>query len=365
MVYDDERARTVPRQTQAISEALNRANARSGRALLVLPETARPDLHHHVKTANWPDLQFQCADAARIRRFYRYRPGNGLEVPGDRRGRYSGYIGKLACALLIVNRQWAWCLNNPLHADLIVGIDVLHGRAGFTFVYDHGAQIVFKDAKSHRPEQLSRDLMRDTIIRGVRSDLRRETERRAAIRSLTVHRDGRVYDSERAGIWAAVRQLISEGLLTNDVRVTIVAIPKKTSINLRLFAGPTPGEVRNPRIGSYLVLNEREGVVATTGYPFNLPGTAIPLHASIVEGDMPIEQVLQDIFCLAQLAFSAPDLPLRTPISTKLANDFLEPIAARFDMETALYEGDKGEDAVAREPARARVAEIVSGGASA
>jgi hypothetical protein len=118
-----------------------------------------------------------------------------------------------------------------------------------------------------------------------------------------------------------------------------------------MFEGYQLQALHNPTIGSAYILGAREGIVCTTGLPFQFPGTAKPLSAVIREGPLDIEWVLEDIFDLSQLVFSAPDRCARLPLTIKLADDFLEPIASDADEEEALYEAgpieeeDHGEEA--------------------
>ena len=81
-------------------------------------------------------------------------------------------------------------------------------------------------------------------------------------------------------------------------------------------------------------------VVCTTGLPFKFDGTAKPLSVIVVEGDLNMEWVLEDIFGLSQLVFSAPERCQRLPITIKIADDFLEPIASTVDEEALRYDTD-------------------------
>ena len=64
----------------------------------------------------------------------------------------------------------------------------------------------------------------------------------------------------------------------------------------------------------------------------------------IAEGPLDIQWVLEDIFALSQLVFTAPDKCIRLPLTIKLADDFLEPIAAEVDEEAARYETEGMEE---------------------
>ena len=81
----------------------------------------------------------------------------------DRAGRYRGYIDNCAIPTLLVNRRWLWALDERTHHDLHIGIDVLHGQAGLTFVYDGGRRIYFNHCRGARPERLSAQQIRTEI----------------------------------------------------------------------------------------------------------------------------------------------------------------------------------------------------------
>ncbi len=66
-------------------------------------------------------------------------------------------------------------------------------------------------------------------------------------------------------------------------------------------------------------------------------------QVSANSGDANIRKVLQDVFSLSQLAYSAPDRPCRLPLTIKLTDTFLEAIASETNLEGALY-GEDDED---------------------
>ena len=135
-----------------------------------------------------------------------------------------------------------------------------------------------------------------------------------------------------------------DGLIPEEAVVGIVDIRKTSSLRLRIVEERVEGTLVNPRIGAYYSSQStsREGFVCDTGWPFDLPGTAKPLHACMIEGNLNINWVLEDIFALSQLIFAAPDRCARLPLTIKLSDDFLEPIAAEVDEDKALY-GDEEE----------------------
>lgn len=347
-MYDDRQATSLFKQLQAIKQSLEQNGVRRGYALLVLPLRAKPQFHHHIKAQLWPDLQVQCARADKLQGFYeRFGDRGGYRVARDRMGKFNSYLRNCALAMLVVNRKWPWSLAAPLHYEVHVGIDVLNHVAGVTFVYDQGQQIEFHDYKSKQAERLTSTQIREILAPRLREGLAGRDPR---ARSLIIHRDGQTFPSERFGIRAAVRDLQQEGLLPLDVVVGIVDIRKTTGVPPRLVEGKHLEAAENPTLGSYRVHGPREGIVCTTGWPFRFPGTARPLTVVVVQGDLNIEWVLEDVFALSQPVFTAPDRGERLPLTIKLADDLLEPIAAASDDDAARYDDSEESEEDADEP---------------
>jgi len=127
-----------------------------------------------------------------------------------------------------------------------------------------------------------------------------------------------------------------------DTLVGVVEIHKQSAYPLRMAEGTGLDSLDNPRVGGWFRINEKEGIVCNTGVPFLTQGTTKPLHVRIADGNLEIEKVLQDVFALSNLTWSAPDKCQRLPITTKLGDTFLRPIASPADMEKALYGEEEG-----------------------
>jgi hypothetical protein len=335
ILYDDRGATTLYQQVQAIRNAVAGNTVQHGYVLLVLPERAKPDLHNYIKRTLWPDLQLQCAMAAKIRSYYQSVDGNSTFRPAeDCIGRLTSYVRNCALGMLVVNRKWPWTLAMPLHYDVYIGIDVLNRLAGLTFAYDHAQHIVLEHQPTQQQERLSARQVRRTVADRLRQDLPALGLRP---RSIVVHRDGRSFASELNGLRAAISELVADDLLPSDVLVGAVDIRKTSADHLRLVEGRALTSAQNPTVGSWLALDPHAGIVCTTGSPFRFPGTSRPLSAVIVTGNLRIGWVLEDVFSLAQLGFTAPDKCVRLPLTIKLADDFLEPIAGDADDEEARY----------------------------
>jgi len=342
IIYDDRQAASLYRQVEAIKRALGENGITRGYVLLVLPEHAKPDLHNYVKRAFWPDLQFQCAMAGKLASHYEPAGNAGSFRPrSDRAGKLASYVRNCAFGMLVLNRKWLWSLATPLHYDVYIGIDVLNSMAGLTFVYDCGKRIYFRNYPSKQKERLTTAQLRSILVKHLREDI-------AALhlqpRSVVIHRDGRSFSSELHGLHLAVQELQREGVLARDLTVGVVDIRKSTADHVRLVEGERLDRAQNCLVGSYYLLDHNEGVVCTTGRPFRFSGTAKPLAAVIVEGALTLSWILEDIFALSQFVFTAPDKCARLPVTVKLADDFLEPIASQADEEEALYDTEFSEE---------------------
>lgn len=334
VLYDSTGARSLHQQLEAIEKGLRDGNLRHGYALLVLPVGAHPDLHHQLKRRQWPNLQIQCANAAKLSGYYELSP-SGCRVRPGIDNKLNSYVRNVALGVLSANRKWPWGLATALHYDVYVGIDVLNRIAGITCVCDNAARIFFRDYPCSQPERLTAPQMSTMVV-----DALGDVVPKLGLhpRSVVVQRDGRSFASERRGLHAAIRTLMSRGVLPIDVSVGIVEVHKSSADHLRLAEGPSPEQLSNPTVGSYHVLGPRSGIVSTTGSPFQFPGTADPLAIEIAEGDLKIEHVLEDAYALSTLIFSAPDKCGRLPVTIRLADDLLEPIAAADpDDDLALY----------------------------
>jgi len=342
--YDDRHTRTLVKQVQAILGAVAENEIDHGYALLILPSQAESDLHNHIKKELWPDIQCQCASADSIRGFYQ-KSGESWAVNEQSSRRYSSYLLHLALGVLVVNRKWIFALNEPLNYDVYIGIDVLNHMAGFTYVYLGGSKTYFRSSRTQQNEKLSTKHLRKTLREDLERDLR---TLRITPKSIVIHRDGRSYQTEIKGLSEAIRSLKADGVIGPDTVVGIVEIHKHSAYPLRMAEGTNLDSLQNPIVGSWFRLNDKEGIVCNTGAPFLTQGTAKPLHVKIAEGQLEIEKILGDVFALSNLTWSAPDKCQRLPITIKVGDTFLSPIASPADVERALYgeeeEGEQSEE---------------------
>lgn len=262
-----------------------------------------------------------------------------------RKGIYKGYVKNVVLnKILLLNGYWPFVLKHPLNADLTIGIDVKNNMAGFTLIYKSGAEIRFFSSRSDQKEQLSKAHIRSKIEEILKAE--QEILAGKNVKDIVIQRQGMLFPLEKEGILDALKKASEENLISKDYRCTFVDVRKTSGIPFRLFEnvshlGAQQETIRNPAIGTYAVLSDYDGFICNTGYPFWRKGTTRPLHALKIEGEMPMESVLQDIFYLSNLTWTKIDDCARDPITVKLTDIRLREIAGEYDQDELQF-GEEG-----------------------
>lgn len=262
----------------------------------------------------------------------------GWRLVSDRkqRGKFKGYIRNVVLnKILITNNIWPFVLRTPLNADLTIGIDVKNNTVGFTLIYKSGAEIRFVSSDSDQKEQLGRKHMSTKVYEILKEELKLLSKN---IRKIVVHRQGKLFSPEKIGIIQALNRLEKEELLIKGYQCTFVEIRTTSRIPFRLFEITTPPGrqkemVYNPTIGMYFPISENDAFICTTGYPYRFKGTAIPLHVVKVEGEMSLQQILEDVFYMSNLTWTKIDDCSRLPLSIKMNDIRLREIAGEYDRD--------------------------------
>ena len=268
-------------------------------------------------------------------------------VRSDRRGRFDGYLRNVALnKVLLTNERWPFVLATPLHADVIVGIDVKHHTAGFTVIGKHGSTVRTISRKSRQKEMLLADQVSTYLIELLRAEAKYES-----IRSVVLHRDGRLWTSEREGARRAIERLKTERVLPTDATLTALEVSKTSPVSIRLFdvtaAQGWLQSVENPEVGTYHLAGAEDAYVCATGRAFRRPGTVNPLHVRFVEGPLPFLDCLSDLYALTTLAWTRPEDCTRDPITTKLNDRRLGEDAGEYDSDALGFVAGSGEEDVA------------------
>jgi argonaute-like protein implicated in RNA metabolism and viral defense len=239
--------------------------------------------------------------------------------------RLNGYLRNVSInKILLLNQKWPFVLATPLHADLVIGIDVKGNMAGFIATNKKGNLIVPFHKKSRQKERLLASQCRDYFYQIVEKMRAQSIE---PVKHIVIHRDGRIFETEIEGLKLGLEKLKESGYVDPDAALTFVEIPQTSPAALRLFdishTDSQHPDIQNAQFGNYYVLNTKEGFVCTTGRAFRHKGTAKPLHVIKREGPLPIEKCLEDVFFLCCLAWTRPEDCSRDPITTKLNDRWL------------------------------------------
>lgn len=264
-------------------------------------------------------------------------------VKVSERGRLSGYLRNVALnKILLTNGKWPFILDSPLHADVVIGIDVKNNTAAFTLIANGGKIIRLSMSSSRQKEQLLKAQVEKYILEIFHKDASYFSERP---RQIAIHRDGHVWPSEIEGLKEACQQLSKEELIDPDWRLSVVEIVKSAKAPLRLFEvkrsenGQKP-YVQNPLVGTWAQTGPSEGFVCTTGRPFRISGTAHPLRVKRASGSMSIKRCLSDVFSLSCLTWTRPEGATRLPLSLILCNRSLFDEASNYDRDAIDFAND-------------------------
>jgi argonaute-like protein implicated in RNA metabolism and viral defense len=264
---------------------------------------------------------------------FRRRDGKpGYRLRDDKKGKLRGYLRGVAInKVLLANSRWPFVLATRLYTDVTIGLDVKHNTAGLMVVGANGGDVRWVPKTSKQKEQLLDDQMMSYLVDVLRAESR---DRATPIRSIVVHRDGRLWPSEIRGAQAAVDVLKHDGTLHADAEITMIEISKTSPAHLRLFETiPNDGRlsVVNPQVGTYMLLGPDDAYLCSTGRPFLRHGTSLPLHIRRVCGSLPLDQCVEDYYYLTTLTWTKPDDCVRDAITTRLNDRFLSEAATEFD----------------------------------
>jgi len=340
----------VPGQMKALLEVAERGEIQSGDVLVMLNRingAPRSQDKLAAMVCNEFELRFgkrvQVIHSDSPSRGYKrvFKEGKPTYVQQKGRGmNIGGYLkGAALNKVCLGNSRWPFVLNEPLQADIVIGIDVKNNMAVFTLVANGGRIVRVQRSRSKQREQLLESQVTQVITEMLAKDL---PELRTPIRSVVVHRDGRAWPSEISGAKKAFAAMAEDGLVDRKVEVSVFEILKSSPAPLRFFSfeEPTkhnPNGVINPVLGSWLKLSEKDGYICTTGAPLLLQGTADPLHVRKASGCMSIEDGLKDVFDLSCLTWPKPDGCMRLPLTIKLCDIALFDDAAEYDTDLVRF----------------------------
>jgi hypothetical protein len=295
---------------------------------LLIDKSVKPAIIHSKDREGWYQLAHQNQNSVYVQ-----------SHDPKKRGRLLGYLRNVAInKVLLTNWRWPFILATPLHADIIVGLDVKNHTAGLVVVSKNGQFVRFLPKKSNQKEKLEFDQARSYLRLLLLEEI---TKNGKPVKYIVIHRDGTLFETERKGFNAAIKELKAEGKLPPDANLTIVEISKSSMISLRLFnvtyGKEANNNISNPQVGDYFIANKTEAFLCSTGRAFARRGTSNPLNIHYVEGEMSFEMCLEDIYALTTLAWTRPEDCSRDPITVKLNDRFLREQDTSFDGDVLDY----------------------------
>jgi hypothetical protein len=347
VVYNDLTKRAFADQGRAILKAAQERGISGGHALVMIHHTEDHKIREEDRLAAMVTREFKkrfdviaAVNHSKVgqecyREVREGSNGHGRYAAAEQ-GRLAGYLRNVALnKILLANERWPFVLRTPLHADLVIGLDVKNHTAGFTLVSKHGREIRTVVSESSQREKLGKKQVTKMLAELIKKEAEHSGE---PVAKIVVHRDGRVYASELHGAEEAMERLRKEGAVAADASLSVVEIWKTSPVFLRMFEVDDYQSERpriwNPQIGTYLVHGESEGYVCTTGREFpHHRGTARPLHVRKVAGSMAMGECLEDVYCLSALTWTRPEDCSRYPITTKLTDRWLWEEAAEYDAD--------------------------------
>lgn len=358
ITYNDRAPKTYAKQGNAVLEAVQAKCDMPGYAVVMI--------HHTVDQISREEDQLAAMVIAELRkRFditaavihskvgqegYRIIQQGGKSqyiMRDDKRGLLLGYLRMVALnKVLLTSQLWPFVLETRLNADLTIGVDVKHNTVGLVIVGSNGADIRTSFNTSRQKEKLDARQMQAYLVEIIR---REAVTRSTPIKTIVLQRDGRIYTSEIKGIHDAIDLLKREGTVDADASITILELAKVSQVRFRLFdVGRTENNFRvtNPQIGSYCLITENEAYLCSTGRAFRRQGTVKPLYVKRIDGPMPLEKCLEDLYYLTVLAWSRPNDCSRYPITTKLNDRFLGEEATNYDTDALNIEAILEEEGI-------------------
>ena len=271
--------------------------------------------------------------------------GPAYTTISEKRSRLTGYLRNVAInKVLLTNERWPFVLSSPLNADLTIALDVQNNTACFTLLGKSGPSIRTEISYSRDKEKLPQAHVRKVLLDILRQENSLGIDRVANIMLL---RDGQWFKSEINGVKDAIAALHREGLMTGT-SASFVEIHKTSAVSFRLFEVETQQGgrdwVENPGLGQYHMLNSKSGYICSTGREYLRQGTAQPLNVRYVEGTMPFDRVLEDVYAQTCLALTRPEGCSRLPFSLRLTDIRLTEHAGSYDQDALAFGENEDHD---------------------
>ncbi len=300
---------------------------RCGFVLLALPTNDRDAAKVYAGIKSQVSLPSKCFASAKLR-----------SKAGDT-GKLSSYLLGNTLGLLVENGTRPWGLADALAHEMQIGFDAARyregGLMGAAIVGDvSGGDLSFVYEEIEARERIPAKVIGPVVLRALEGFF---VANGRAPRTILFQRDGRLLETERKGIRAALDRFARAHPEQPRPAWAAITIEKTTSVPLRLVR-ERGGDIDAPLGGAYVLQNASVGYIVLAGYPMR-QGTPRPVRVEVVDGsgDADIRAILRDIFLLAQLNWSSPEIAISLPLTLRFADEKLE----RYALEVG---GDDGED---------------------
>ena len=353
---------SVTEQLNELKRMLEKADSDSGYGLFILPGINKvssnylSNFHDLLKQKFEKKLWFQCASADNIEDFFYSVPStknNWLVEYKLRREKsrdFKSYFFYLAMEFFSLQRKWAYSLKNSLNYDIYIGMDSGGRNIGFCVFFRNGEDIFFdyltipKKSRNVRKERVNAKKIVEVVLPILERRILKCAPNPNAIVAV---KDGKSYGELTKAIHLIIDALDDKLIDKDNLKWGVIDLHKKTATPLRM-ALPTKNSyerLENPRTGAYKMyrhLEEPEGFLFNTGYPFKVRGSVKPVQFILRDGNVDLDQVIQDMYCQSMMPFSAPNLSNKLPACIKLIDSFLGHTGTAYDERE--FREKKGEE---------------------
>jgi hypothetical protein len=240
-----------------------------------------------------------------------------------RGGRYQNLLLNVCAGLLGKMGGRPWVLEKKLSADFYVGLDVGGDKnarvACYTF-FDGYGNYVREEWRPQRAEEINPQELKRIVVNALATYGN-------PVNSVVFHRDGQFTDGELQGMAAIKSELLSNGSMTSDGKITCVNVKKTVPYRLYDSQGKQQSECK---IGSYLILDDHNGIIANSGAPLLRQGMARPILVETVPpfDCIDIKSALEDVYYLSFMHWGSIMVKMKLPATLRYA-DALTPFALR------------------------------------
>lgn len=245
-------------------------------------------------------------------------------------GDYYNMILNICAGLLGKMGGCPWILRRKLNADFYIGLDVggeKNARVACYTFFDAAGNYRGETWRPQRGEEIDPSELKRILVNEVKNY-------KEHIGRIVIHRDGEFRSKELEGIEFAQEELIKDGIILKDSGIVCVNIKK--NVPYRLYEVKN-GKEKGCATGSYLILDDHNGILATTGTPILTQGLARPMLIELVPpfDKANIKEVMEDIYFLSYMHWGSILKKMRLPATIRYA-DAITPFALKRIMITGI-----------------------------